>query len=103
MNLQLILKESVISSMFGLTFPKNKILNVKLMNNRIYVQHPNTETCLISITKTNIKQANFKYKGVIDSTVLCDLNEIAKRDKAIVKNEVSKPVKKSGYEKRLGW
>jgi hypothetical protein len=74
MNLQLILKESVTSSMFNLTFPKNKVLNVTLMNNRIYVHHPKNETCLIAVTKTNIKQANFKFKGVIDTTIICKLN-----------------------------
>jgi hypothetical protein len=89
-TLQLILRETVTSSMFGLTFPKDKILNVTLMNRRIYVHHPKNETCLIAVTKTNIKKANFKFKGVIDTTILCDLKEIAKRDKAIVKNEVNR-------------
>lgn len=92
-TLQLILKESVTSSMFAQTFPKGKILNVTLMNNRIYVHHPKNELCLIAVTKTNIERANFKFKGVIDSTVLCDLKLIAERDQAIVKNEVSKLVR----------
>jgi hypothetical protein len=98
-TLQLILKKSVTSSMFGVTFPKGKILNVTLMNNRIYVHYPKNENCLIAVTKTNIKKANFKFKGVIDTTILCDLNEIAKRDKAIVKNEVSKLVRLNNVHK----
>lgn len=91
--LQLILKQSVTSSMFGVTFPRGKILNVSLMNNRIYVHYPKNENCLIAVTKTNIEKANFKFKGVIDPTILCDLKEIAKRDQAIVKNEVSKLIR----------
>jgi hypothetical protein len=72
-TLQLILKESLTTSMFGQTFPKDKVLNVTIMNNRIYVHHPKCENCLTAVTKTNIKKANFKFKGQINTTILCDL------------------------------
>lgn len=65
-QLTLTLKETVFSSMFSLTFPKDVILNVTLMNNRIYVHYPKNQNCLTSISKSNIKNANFKFKGKID-------------------------------------
>lgn len=65
-QLTIILKETVFSSMFSLTYPKDTVLNVTLMNGRIYAHYPKNENCLTAISKSNIKEANFKFKGKID-------------------------------------
>ncbi len=66
-QLTLILKEPIYSTMFSITYPKDTVLNVTLMNNRIYVHYPKNETCLIAVNKKNIKEANFKFKGRIEA------------------------------------